>query len=111
MTRFQGELDNGQLWKLLFCLPQCLLNRGLDTHTPHHLVLFYNETAHYNVVMHFTFLFSFGSGYFGYLPISLHKEISHSFSQLPSFLLFIICFTEEILHLTNQMMNFFIFIF
>lgn len=67
------------------------------THTPHHIVLFYNETAHYNVVMHFTFLFSFGIGYFGYFPISLHKEISHSFSQLHSFLLFI-CLIEEIHH-------------
>ena len=93
MTRFQGELDSGQLWKLLFCLPQCFLNRCVHTHS----FIFIMKQLTIMLSCTLLFLLSFGIGYFGYFLITLHKEISHSFSQLHSFLLFI-CLTEEIHH-------------
>ena len=75
MMRFQGELDNGQLWKLLFCLLQCFLNRCIDTHT------------------------------------HTHTHTQTPLTQLHSFLLFIICFTEEIHHtLFDQMLKLLFFL-
>ena len=107
MTRFQGELDRGQLWKLLFCLPQCFLNRYIHTHS------FIFIMKQLTIMLLCTLLFCFHL-VLDILDICLYHYIKKFLilfhSYIVFFCLFVLMKKYVILYLTSQMLNFFFLI-